>query len=89
MDKVTAEMLRQRAWYHLTGPNGAKGYGTYLLGLLLQFALVERQSRISDIVIHAAMNIIRIKNDNILICSRCRLYLYRRCHSEKQAHYQQ
>ena len=40
MDKVTAEMLRQRAWYHLTGPNGAKGYGTYLLGLLLQFAIL-------------------------------------------------
>ena len=36
MQELTAEMLRRRAWYRLSGPNGSPGYGTYLLGLLLQ-----------------------------------------------------
>lgn len=40
MVEVTAKMLRRRAWYRLTGPNGARGYGTYLLGLLLQSAVI-------------------------------------------------
>ena len=40
MVEVTAKMLRRRAWYWLTGPNGARGYGTYLLGLLLQSAVI-------------------------------------------------
>ena len=40
MNELTAKMLRERAWFRLSGPNGAKGYGTYLLGLLLQTAVL-------------------------------------------------
>ena len=40
MPELTAEMLRRRAWYRLSGPNGSSGYGTYLLGLLLQTAVI-------------------------------------------------
>ncbi|MGN0846521.1 MAG: DUF975 family protein [Kiritimatiellia bacterium] len=40
MEEVTAQVLKTRARYWLSGPGGAKGYGTYLLGLLLQGVLL-------------------------------------------------
>ena len=35
MNELTAKDLRRRAWALLAGVNGAAGYGTYVLGLLL------------------------------------------------------